>query len=488
MKSLDGPIRRVGFALIALLVLLIGQLGYLQLVRAGSLSRDPHNFRVTRREVQHARGLIITSDGVIIAESKPSNDDLQWLRVYPQGPLFAQITGYQSLIYGTTGIERTYNDVLLGREITKSAKGLDQLLAKDSVQNVRLTLSAAAQHAAADALRGREGAVVVFDVHTGGVVAMYSNPTYDPNTIATHRVAAAHLAYSTLTSSPANPMLARTYREIFPPGSTFKVVTTTGALEQGVATDDRRFPVVRQLQLPQNGGTVSNFGNHLCGGTLATSFTLSCNTTFAQLGLDLGDRLAQTSEIFGFATGGPSLDLAPAPALSLGPIPGTFRHTQPLFARDAIGQAEVLATPFQMALVAEAVATGGTIVQPHLLDRVENADTTVARTAPVDAWRRVMQPATAADLTGLMRSVVERGTGTAAQIPGVAVAGKTGTAQTRKGQAPHAWFIGFAPADAPQYAIAVLIEHGGDLGNEATGGRVAAPVARAVLSRLLTGH
>ena len=147
MKSLDGPIRRVGFALIALLVLLIGQLGYLQLVRAGSLSRDPHNFRVTRREVQHARGLIITSDGVIIAESKPSNDDLQWLRVYPQGPLFAQITGYQSLIYGTTGIERTYNDVLLGREITKSAKGLDQLLAKDSVQNVRLTLSAAAQHA-----------------------------------------------------------------------------------------------------------------------------------------------------------------------------------------------------------------------------------------------------------------------------------------------------------------------------------------------------
>jgi peptidoglycan glycosyltransferase len=167
-------------------------------------------------------------------------------------------------------------------------------------------------------------------------------------------------------------------------------------------------------------------------------------------------------------------------------VPGTFKELQPVFARDAIGQADVLATPLEMALVAESVATGGTMLVPHLLAQVENTDTTVARTASVQSWRRVMSPATAETLTAMMRSVVERGTGTAAAIPGIPVAGKTGTSQTVKGRAPHAWFIGFAPANAPKYAVAVLVEHGGDLGNEATGGRVAAPIARDVLLQLLT--
>lgn len=486
MNGLDAPIRRVGVGLVVLLLLLVGQLTYLQVVRSDELANDPRNFRVTRREVRHARGLIITADGVVVAKSVPSHDDLVWDRVYPHGPLYAHITGYQSLIYGTTGIERTYNDVLLGRELTAGPAGLDSLLQKDAVQNVRLTVSAVAQEAAAQALRDREGSVVVLDVNTGGIVAMYSNPTYDPNQITDHNITQARNEYSRLTKDPTNPMLSRAYRQIFPPGSTFKVVTAAAGLERGVATADTRYPVIRQLALPQNGGTVSNFGKHLCGGTLADSLRLSCNTSFAQLGLDLGNGLASTSTVFGFESDAPPLDIAPGPARSRGPIPGTFQHLQPLFARDAIGQADVLASPLLMALVAESVATGGTMLTPHLLAQVEDSDTTVARTAPVQAWRRVMSRITAEALSAMMQSVVANGTGTAARIPGIAVAGKTGTSQTIKGRAPHAWFIGFAPANAPKYAVAVIVEHGGDVGNEATGGRVAAPVARDVLQALLT--
>ncbi len=485
---MNPAIRRVGFGLMAMLMALIAQLTYVQIVRAKQLSRDPANFRVSERDYVRARGEILTIDGVVIAKSIPSNDVLKFRRIYPQGTLYAIATGFQSLLYGATGTERVYNDTLLGRKIPVELNHLDSILRRDNTQNVRLTIDSVAQTAARTALGNRRGSVVVLDTQTGGIVAMYSNPTYDPNRLSDHNDKRAKAAYTQLIGDPSNPMLNRTTRELYPPGSTFKVVTSAVAIDAGIVTPDTPFPFKRTLQLPLNGGTIRNFGGSSCGGTLSQGLRDSCNTTFGQLGLDLGERLALGGERFGLNGDGPPLDDSPRPVGSRGALPGTYKASQPEFARDAIGQAQTSVTPLEMALVAEAVATGGRMLVPHLLARVEDPNR-VDPNSPMQApttWRTVMEPATAAELNTMMQAVVQSGTGTAARIPGMQVAGKTGTAQTRKGAAPHAWFIGFAPAQAPRYAIAVLVEHGGGQGDNATGGKVAAPIARDVLRAIFT--
>jgi peptidoglycan glycosyltransferase len=218
---------------------------------------------------------------------------------------------------------------------------------------------------------------------------------------------------------------------------------------------------------------------------LEESFTVSCNTTFARIGLTLGNRLAQGITAFGINSPPPPIDL-PAAASSIGPQEGTFDNNQPFFALAAIGQGDVAVTPLEMALVAESVADNGVMMVPHVMSAIRASDGTVVRRYQPKVWRRAMTPASAQILNGFMRNVVASGTGTAAQIPGITVAGKTGTAQAPGGN-PHAWFIAFAPADRPRYAIAVIVERGGDAGSEATGGRVAAPVAAQVLTKLLTG-
>ncbi|HKN40708.1 MAG TPA: penicillin-binding transpeptidase domain-containing protein, partial [Acidimicrobiia bacterium] len=218
-----------------------------------------------------------------------------------------------------------------------------------------------------------------------------------------------------------------------------------------------------------------------CGGTMADSFRQSCNTTFGQIGLDLGEKLVAGMKSFGITEDVP-FDL-PA-ARSGGPAAGSFEHNKPSFANAAIGQGDIAVTPLQMALVAGAIANGGMLMKPHVVREIRDADGRVIRRIGPDEWKRAVSPTTAAAVTQLMIDVVKRGTGTAAAVPGYTVAGKTGTAEAPGGP-PHAWFIGFAPAEAPRFAIAVIVERGGDLGDEATGGRVAAPVAGKVLAKLL---
>ncbi len=469
-----------------LLLLLVAQLSYVQVVRATQLSKDPTNFRVTQRDFIRRRGQILTIDGVIIAESMPSNDQLKLQRVYPHGKLYAHITGFYSLLYNATGVEKFYNDQLLGNN-NPNVSGIDALFGPDPTRNVRLTIDSIAQQAAARELRGRRGSVVVLDTRTGGIVAMYSNPTFDPNLISDHNDTHAKEAFDGLTADPTNPMRSRATGRRYPPGSTFKVVTTAIAFDAGIATPESTFPILHQLNLPLNGGTLSNFNNVSCGGQLKFAFQQSCNVVFGQLGLTLGETLASGGERFGLNHDAPPLDIAPKIDGSLGAIPGTFQRSQPLFARDAIGQADTQTTPLEMALVAESVATGGTMLVPHFLAQVEDPThpNPSAPQASAKIWRSVMQPSTASALNALMQTVVQSGTGTEAQIPGIVVAGKTGTAQTGiAGKSPHAWFIGFAPAQAPRYAIAVMVENGGGFGDNATGGKVAAPIAREVLRAL----
>ncbi len=484
---MNVAIRRVGLVVVLLFLAISAQLTYLQLVHASSLNNNPTNVRVVTRDFTRDRGDIVTADGVVIAKSTPVNDQLKYQRVYPLGSLFGQITGYQSIIYGNTGVEKKYDSALLGRDFQLQTHSLSDLLnPHNATGTVVLTLSKTAQDAAKKALNGRRGSVVVLDVKTGGIVAMYSEPTFDPTPLASHNSSVVRAYYDLLSKNPVHPDLARAYRERYPPGSTYKVITTSVALDGHVVVPTTQFPRLTQLPLPQTKNTLSNFGGERCGGSLAESFTVSCNTTFGQIGLDLGDRLAQGARAFGINGPPPPIDL-PAAASSVGPADGSFKENQPLFALAAIGQGEVAVTPLEMAMAAEAVADGGVILTPHVMQEIRAPDGTVVHRYDTSVWRQAMTPATASILNEFMVSVVQHGTGTAAQIPGITVAGKTGTAQAPPGP-PHTWFIAFAPAEQPRYAIAVLVEHGGtEQGNDSTGGRVAAPVAAQVLTTLLKG-
>jgi penicillin-binding protein A len=485
----NHAIRRVGMVVVVLFVAVAAQITYLQLVRANTLNRDPNNIRRVTRDFVRDRGDIVSADGAVLARSVPTKDQWKFQREYPLGSLFGHVTGFQSITLGNTGVERQYDSELLGRDVLLQTHTLAGLLdTHNPTGTVVLTLNRAAQQVAKDALRNRRGSVVVLDVKTGGIVAMYSNPAFDPTPLASHNASAVQKFFTTLEALPIHPDLPRAYRERYPAGSTFKVLTTAVALDAGIVNPATPFPRVTNIPLPLSNKTLSNFGGENCGGTLAESFTVSCNTTFARIGLTLGDRLAQGITAFGINAPPPPIDLNPGAASSVGPVNGTFRDNQPFFALGAIGQGDVAVTPLEMALVAESVADDGVMMVPHVMSEIRASDGTVVRRYHQRVWRRTMHAGTAAILNGFMRSVVSdpNGTGTAARIPGITVAGKTGTAEAPGGP-PHAWFIAFAPAEAPRYAIAVLVERGGDAGSEATGGRVAAPVAAQVLTALLKG-
>ncbi len=490
---MNAGIRRVGIAMTVLLIALVAQLTYLQVARSNQLANVSGNPRKTFANIRRDRGPIETADGAVVALSTASNDEFKHQRVYPKdtASMFADVVGYESIQNGSVGVENTYAADLEGRTFSLQLHNLaDAFANKQPVGTVVLTMSKAAQGAAAFALAGRRGSVVVLDVNTGGVLAAYSNPTFDPNQLATHDTKKALATFSFLTNAPDNPLLARPWRELYPPGSTFKTVTASIALQNKIDVDTK-FPVVDHILLPETNGTpLFNFGKEKCGGTLLESFTVSCNTTYAKVGFDLGETFATGIQGFGVQTAPPSEQgsgIDPSIIASTGPDPGTFQHNQPKFMQDAIGQNQVLVTPMEMALVSEAIANQGVILAPHVVDCVLDPNDKVVSRVGVQQYKRAIDPATAATMTTFMLSVVNnpQGTGTAAQIPNVAVAGKTGTAETATGQKPHAWFIAFAPADHPKYAIAVLVEHGGSDTAEVTGGRVAAPIAKQVLQTLL---
>ncbi len=482
------PIRRVGLGIVVLMLLLVGQLTYVQLGRAERLNADPANVRVVLRDFARSRGPILTVDGEIVARSVPVDDQYGFQREYPDGSLYGHITGYQSLRYGLTGIEQVYDDELLGRTFEIGFGNFDNLVTADDPEGtVVLAVNSIAQQTARESLGRNRGSVVVLDVRTGGVVAMYSNPTYDPNGIASHDPNVAGEFFDAYVADPANPMLARAYRDRYPAGSTFKVVTAGVGIDAGVTTPTKTYPELEELELPLTDRTLSNFGGNECGGTLAESFRDSCNTTFGQIGLDLGEQFPSGIERFGINRTPPALDLTPGMATSIGPVAGTFKSEAPLFAQAAIGQGPVAMTPMAMAMAAQCVAAGGTMLVPQFMAEIRDQNGKVVDRASRKTYAKCMTPTAAAQITTMMIDVVANGTGTAARIDGIQVAGKTGTAQ-QPGGAPHAWFVGFAPADAPQYAIAVIVERGGDLGDEATGGRVAAPIARDMLAALLRSN
>jgi penicillin-binding protein A len=484
---MNRAIRRVGIGIVALVLILVAQLTYLTIVDANNLKHNPHNVRALLANANHPRGDIVTADGTIVAQSRKVSDGtvFKYLREYPTKDLFAQTVGYQSFVFGSTGVENTYNNALLGRENQLNLNNIPDIFSgKQTTGTVVLSLRADAQRLAQSALGAQRGSVVLLDAKTGAVLAMYSNPSFDPNPFVVHNNQFAQAAFTAVQQNPDHPALPRSYRERYPPGSSFKTITASVALGDGVATPNSTFPFRTELALPQSTNTLRNFGGESCGGTLIVSFTQSCNTTFGQLGLQLGDQFVPGMAKFGIGQA-PPIDLSPGAVTSVGPAAGSFRNNQPQFALAGIGQGAVAVTPLQMALVAEGIANGGVIMQPHVASEIRDANDKLIRRIDPSPWMTATTPQVAQAVTQMMVQVVNNGTGTAAQIPGVTVAGKTGTAQTAPNQAPHAWFVAFAPAEAPRFAVAVIVEHGGNANQEATGGRVAAPIAAQMLKLAL---
>ena len=476
-------IRRVGVALMVMFSLLLVNLTYLQYFRADALSNHPGNTRKAVRDFSKPRGVIETADGAILAVSEPTGGQFALLRKYPENDLFGHITGYLSFSVGTDGVEKQYNADLAGR--TAPLRQLRDLLEdRETTGDVILTMQKRLQLVAREALGGRKGSVVALDPTTGGILALWSNPSYDPNPLAAHDQKAVQAAWQAFNADGNHPLLPRGFRDRYAPGSTFKVVTAAAALDRRPDLVAKDYPVLKDLDLPRTDKNLPNFGGSRCGGQLAALLKVSCNTGFAQMGLDLGaTELAGEARDFGFGEA-PPLDL-PRPAASVFPDAGAFKNNEPFLAQSAIGQQDVSATPLQMALVAAAVANGGVIMKPHVLAEVRDSEEKVVRRYDPSQWKQAMSPQSAAALRDMMIGVVNGGTAARAAVPGVQVAAKTGTAQT-VGDNAHAWLIAFAPAEAPRVAVAVIVESQDGV-SEATGGRVAAPIAQAVLRAALQG-
>ena len=308
---MNTGIRHVGVAMIVLFVGLVAQLTYLQVGRSSKLANAPGNPRKLFADLRRDRGPIETADGALVAQSIPTTDEFKHQRVYPKdtATLFADVVGYASIQLGAVGVEKTYASDLEGRTFDLQLNNLaDAFANKQPVGTVVLTMSKTAQGAAAFALQGKRGSVVVLDVATGGVLAAYSNPTFDPNQLASHDAKKAQAAYSVLTHAPDNPLLARPWRELYPPGSTFKTVTASIALQNQVDLD-KTFPVTDHIDLPlTNRVPLFNFGKERCGGSLLDGFIVSCNTTYAQVGFDLGEKFATGIQGFGVQTAPPKED------------------------------------------------------------------------------------------------------------------------------------------------------------------------------------
>lgn len=483
---MNVPLRRAAYAILGAFVILAASVTYIQAVAGPDLRDDSRNPRLVASRIGRQRGPIVSSDGVTLANSTPSpSDTTLYVREYPEGDLYAHSVGFTSVLYGTRGIERTRSENLVSNRDATISGVLTGLLGGDTkARGVRLTIVHALQQIAAEALGDQKGSVVAIDPVTGAILAMVTYPRFDPNDLVGPEAGAVG---DELEADPDDPLRDRSIDQTYAPGSVFKVITTASGLDTGLINPSTQFPDPISLTLPGSTSTINNYDDKVCQDGVSVSlefaFIKSCNTVFGQLGMDVGgDQLGLTADAFGFNAEVPfEFDVL----TSFFPQRGSIENDPPATAQNAIGQRDNRATPLLMALVASAIANNGSIMMPYLVDEIFTSEGTIdLRTEPA-TWRRAMSPASSAVLSEMMEQVVISGTGRKAAVPGVRIAGKTGTTEVTGGT-PHAWFIGFGPVgatpDVPQIAIAVIVESGGDFGESATGGSVAAPIAQQVLA------
>jgi peptidoglycan glycosyltransferase len=487
---MNTSLRRVSIAIMALIVLLLANATLTQVFTADGLRSDPRNQRVLLDEYSRQRGQI-SAGGQLLAYSTSTEGRFRFLRVYPNPLAYAPVTGFYSLRYSSAGLERAEDAVLNGSDERLFGRRLaDFFTGRDPRGgNVGTTLNPQVQQAAWDAMQKGcngpcKGAVVALEPSTGKILAMVSAPSYDPNLLASHDVDEQSTAWEQLRDDPNSPLVNRAISETYPPGSTFKVITTAAAL-QGGATEDTQLTAASRIALPDSTATLENYGGSSCGSgptaSLRDAFAKSCNTSFVQLGINTGaDALRGTARAFG-------LDSAPLPIplqvaeSAVGPM-----SDQAALGMSSIGQKDVAVTPLQNAVVAATIANDGVRMAPYLVDDLKGPDLANISTTTPQEVRRAVSSQVATTLTDLMIGA-EQATQQKGAIAGVQIASKTGTAEhgtDPRNTPPHAWYIAFAPAKAPKVAVAVLVENGGDR-LSATGGALAAPIGRATIAAAL---
>jgi peptidoglycan glycosyltransferase len=501
----NTTLRRLSTVVMAMFLALMVATTWIQFVSAGSLNDDPRNFRNIYSELGRDRGPIVV-DGEPIVTSEPVDDNFKYQRTYSGGDagaasMYAPLTGFFSVTGAYTGLERYANGYLGGEDDSLWLDRLQNLITGEEAQgsSVELTIDRKVQQAAWDALGDYNGAAVALDPKTGAILAMVSKPSFDPNTLAVHDSAEVTATSEALINdkplvntedgserrSVYGPTINRAINATFPPGSTFKLLTSAAAIEYDGMTPGTQIDAPNAYTLPGTSTPVQNFGGIPCSDSermsLLEALQVSCNTAYLKLATDVGkDGMQRMFEDFGF-TESQEIPMT----TSAGAYPGLIGgddddDSDARIALSGIGQGSVRMTPLQVAMISAAVANEGDLMEPYLIQDVRDSDLELVDQTNPRRFASPFSSSTADALTEMMLAVVNNGSGTGAQIPGVDVAGKTGTAQDDP-RSPTLWFTGFAPADDPQVAVAVVLENEGQSTFESTGGALASPIAGKIL-------
>lgn len=487
---MNKPIRTISIFCLVLFMALLANVTYLQFFQAKALDENPLNRRVIEAAYGRERGAILVGRDPV-ALSKPSNDNFAYQRYYPKPQMYAPVTGFFSY-YSQTGVEKSQNSVLSGDDPQFFVSRLTDMLsnAEPKGGSIQLTINPKAQQAAYDGLKALgpdvQGAVVALEPATGKVLAMVSLPSYDPNALASHDFGAVTKADNALLKDGGQPLVNRAISMRLPPGSTFKILTAAAAIESGKYTASSMVPGGATYKLPDSTKVIDNQGRNCGTGKIPFALALenSCNTSFLALADQVGaSEMHKVAEGFGFNEQG----FTDLPAAATSAYPGGMNR--PDTALSGIGQSSVAATPLQMAMVTAGIANNGVVMRPYLINSIINPNLGV--TPGTGQAEMPNQPAvsssTASEVTKLMVSTVDVGTATPAQIPGVKVAGKTGTAESGLAShpAPYAWFVSFAPDVNAKVAVAVMIQNINKPTDEIHGGTLGGPIAKAVMEAVL---
>ncbi|MGV9671541.1 MULTISPECIES: peptidoglycan D,D-transpeptidase FtsI family protein [unclassified Gordonia (in: high G+C Gram-positive bacteria)] len=491
---MNTPIRRVSMAVVVLIVILLANATYVQVIKADSLRNDTRNDRVLLDEYSRQRGAIIAG-GQVIAMSQATDSRYKYLRRYPLNPrAFAPITGYYSIQYGSAGLEQYENSILTGNDDRLFGQRFTDMFSGRDPRggNVVTTVDPRLQQVAYDQMNSGatcdgpcRGAVVALEPSTGKILAMVSTPSYDPNLLSSHDQATREAAWA-VDTGPDKRLQNRATDEIYPPGSTFKIVTTSAALRDG-RDANTQLTAASTFQLPDSTASLPNYGDETCPGgsgtvSLADAVKYSCNTAFADLVLNKMDdataKLKQTAYLYGFNQSGPNIPM-PVAQSSTGEI-----ADRAALALSSIGQKDVVVSAVQNAMVAATVANAGVRMQPYLVDKLQSADLRTLYTTPPTNINSPITPEQAASLTSMMVGV-ENSSGTSSPVQ---IASKTGTAEhgDASTSTPYSWYIAFGPSNDAKIAVAVVVENG-KFGVSSVGNTVAGPIGRAVINAYVGG-
>lgn len=478
---MNRQIRSLSIIVVIMFLSLMGAATYIQVVAEPSLTADTRNVRSIYNSFNSQRGPILV-DGTEIAVSTPAKDAFKWQRQYSDSNLYSSLTGYLSVVSdASTGLEQAYNEVLNGRSHSQTLAQINSIITGEKPKGgaIELTINPAMQRAAADGLGKIRGSVVALNPKTGAVLTMYSTPSFDANPIASHDRKTSLGAFDALNKDKYQPLVPKATADNFPPGSTFKIVTAAAMLSNGISPETI-LDAPQFLSLPDSDKKLPNYGNRVCGNgrvPLKYAFAMSCNTPFAKSAMELGaDQVRKMASDFGFNE---TTDLS---RLRVAKSNFPQKLYLPQLAYSAIGQFEVRATPLQMAVVAATIANDGVRMKPYVVGaELDSNLKPVSQTTPQIA-ANVLSPEVNKDLKSMMEYVVTSRFTTNVHLKDVKIAAKTGTAQTGvDGQDPHVWLVGYAPADNPQIAFAVLIEGVNQGGHDQNANR-AARIAESLLS------